>query len=258
MADFRNSEKSKKDSWDKADIIGKLAVAVLVALVGWWIQGVVTTQNTGKDYIGIALGILENKDQTEAMKKNTALRQWAVDLLKYYSSITLDKFTGDKLVSGEVDIYGKIDSSAFSGQDKIFPNVVVGIKDPQGADIIVLVNVDGVIRVSPFKIKQFPAYLYDTGLKSPIGIDFSDDVTKLLVYNSQSLELFAFDTKTPEGVPHLNTPLKITPPSSILHVYLSYHGTPIMVWGADQKARGYDFDGNEKSVTDVTDMIDQK
>jgi hypothetical protein len=64
------NEKPRKDWWDKADIVGKWVVAVVIALVGWWIQNVVTTQNTGKDYIGIALGILERKDLPEDMQKN--------------------------------------------------------------------------------------------------------------------------------------------------------------------------------------------
>jgi hypothetical protein len=91
---------SKKDFWDKADIVGKFAIALLtggaavvipiaVATIGNQVQKVISAQNTGKDYITIALGILERKDLPEDMQKNEGLREWAVGLLRYYSPVHL-------------------------------------------------------------------------------------------------------------------------------------------------------------------------
>jgi hypothetical protein len=67
-------------------------------------QESIATQNTGKDYVQIALRILEQKDLREDMKKNIGLRKWAVSLLKYYSPVTLDDSTADKLINGDVEI----------------------------------------------------------------------------------------------------------------------------------------------------------
>jgi hypothetical protein len=98
----KGSDKPKKDVWDKADIVikGVLGVftviaAILVAVIGGNIQQAVTsqtgkiqesiaTENTGKDYLLIVLGILEQKDLPEEMKKNKGLRKWAVDLKAYF------------------------------------------------------------------------------------------------------------------------------------------------------------------------------
>jgi hypothetical protein len=118
----KEDEKSKKDWWDKADIVAKWLIglasafaAISVVYMGGRIQKTITnqtvktqesiaTQNTGKDYVQIALRILEQKDLREDMKKNIGLRKWAVGLLKYYSPVTLDDSTADKLINGDVEI----------------------------------------------------------------------------------------------------------------------------------------------------------
>ena len=76
----KKEDKPKKDLWDKLDIIGKVFIAfiaavaavvipVVVAKIGGQVQGTVTAQNTAKDYIQIALGILEKKDMPVEMQK---------------------------------------------------------------------------------------------------------------------------------------------------------------------------------------------
>src|SRR5258708_12342893 len=111
----KGSEKPRKDIWDKIDIIAKAVIAgltvvaaivipLVVANIGGQVQQVVTTQNTGKDYMQIALNILEKKDLPQDMQKNVGLRKWAVDLLKYYSPVKLDDATTYKLINGETEI----------------------------------------------------------------------------------------------------------------------------------------------------------
>jgi len=68
----KGSDKPNKDFWDKADVVIKgvctVIAAILVAVIGGCIQQAVTsqtgklqesiaTQNTGKDYLSLALGI---------------------------------------------------------------------------------------------------------------------------------------------------------------------------------------------------------
>jgi hypothetical protein len=104
----KGTNNPKKDGWDKADIAGKFLIAVAipiaVAIIGGQVQKVVTTQQTGKDYMQMALGILEKKDLPAEMQKNIGLRKWAVDLLNYYSEVKLDNNTANKLVTGDVQI----------------------------------------------------------------------------------------------------------------------------------------------------------
>jgi hypothetical protein len=122
----KSSDKPKKDFWDKADIaikgsialvaaLGAVIIPVVVAIIGGRIQETLTrqtgniqesiaVQNTGKDYLSLALGILEQKDLPEDMKKNTGLRKWAVALLQHYSPEPLDSETTTKLISGETTI----------------------------------------------------------------------------------------------------------------------------------------------------------
>jgi hypothetical protein len=120
-------KEAKKDFWDKLDIFLKGLAAVVIPLVlayiGWIVQSAITTQNTGKDYIGISLGILEQKDLTEDLKKNEGLRKWAVGLLKYYSPVTLDEKTAAELISGSATIpavrtYNEIRNSQPAGPER--------------------------------------------------------------------------------------------------------------------------------------------
>ena len=67
-------------------------------------QESVAAQTTGKDYMQIALGILKEKDLSEPMKSNSGLREWAVNLLQYYSPVKLDEETAKQLISGKVQI----------------------------------------------------------------------------------------------------------------------------------------------------------
>ncbi len=79
-------------------------VALVVTVIGWKIQESIATQNTGKDYLQIALGILEQKDLPEEVKKNKGLRTWAVELLNRYSQVKLDPETSNELINGETNI----------------------------------------------------------------------------------------------------------------------------------------------------------
>ncbi len=173
----KGSDKPKKDGWDKADIIGKFLIAfctaiaaivipLVVAYIGGQVQRVVTAQNTGKDYMQIALNILEKKDLTQDMQKNIGLRQWAVGLLRHYSPVTLDDNTADKLVRGQVEIplvvHGGLQDFPWNEKDTL-------IKAPHGGPFA-SVNAEGVVKLQTAIRTPTgdPGYILDqSGIKSP-------------------------------------------------------------------------------------------
>ncbi len=193
----KGNDKPKKDFWDKAEVVIKgviggftVIAAVLVAVIGGKIQQAVTsqtgkiqesiasqtgkiqesiaTQNTGKDYMHIALGILERKDLPEDMQKNIGLRKWAVGLLKYYSPVTLDDNTADKLLSGEVEISVVYDNSQESAWGPPDPSSAFQAVAPHGQGFASL-NTDGVLRVR----MQSARYMVQTQIQSPKGLFFT-------------------------------------------------------------------------------------
>jgi WD40 repeat protein len=119
--------------------------------------------------------------------------------------------------------------------------LIKGIQAPHGNDLIAVLSADGTLRVSPFKKKQFPAYIYPTGIKSPNSVRFSEDGSKLIVIGNHTLMLFVSDRQTPEGLPHFRTPVQINPPNG----RVSFSDEGIIVTGDDGKETRYDLDGNE-------------
>jgi hypothetical protein len=111
-------ERSKKDWWDKLDIIAKAIIAlftalaavvipVVVAIIGRNVQRIITAQTTGKDYIQIALSILQNPPQDSTIRerfKNKDLRKWAVSLLNKTSPVPFDKPTAEQLIHGQTQL----------------------------------------------------------------------------------------------------------------------------------------------------------
>ena len=71
--------------WAKAESISKvlsaIAIPIVIAFGGWWIQNSITKQSISKDYVTLAIGILE-KSKSEI---DQSLRDWAVDLLAEYA-----------------------------------------------------------------------------------------------------------------------------------------------------------------------------
>jgi WD domain, G-beta repeat/WD40-like Beta Propeller Repeat len=69
------------DKWDQfekaARILSLIAIPVVLAIVGWFVQNSLSGRSVGQEYVKLALDILkEPKDKIEP-----SLRDWAVDLL---------------------------------------------------------------------------------------------------------------------------------------------------------------------------------
>jgi hypothetical protein len=258
--DTLTKEKPKKDAWDKADIIAKGLIglasafaAIFVVYMGGRIQKTITnqtvktqesiaTQNTGKDYVQIALRILEQKDLREDMKKNIGLRKWAVSLLKYYSPVTLDDSTADKLINGDVEIPFTAPApwreSEWGPPD---PNAAFQAIAPHGFGFASL-NTDGVLRIRTRSAR----YTYPTEIKSPRGLFFSEDGVELVVYNNQTFAIFSTVPDTIRGRPHVSPPIQISPPNGISTITFNPpYGRTLMVTGTDNKQISYDSEGNE-------------
>jgi hypothetical protein len=251
----KGNDKPKKDLWDIIDIIAKAVIAgltvvaaivipIVVANIAAQVQRVVTAQNTGKDYMQIALNILENKDVTQDMQKNVGLRKWAVGLLKYYSPVSLDEPTTDKLINGEVEIPLVNDNSQESAWGPPDPSSAFQTALPHNHGFASL-NTDGVLRVRT----SFARYTAQTGIKSPKGLCFipegNTNSELLVVFNNQTFALYFTQLDTARGRRRVIPPIQVSPPNGICQLMCNSYDLYIIVKGADNKEIHYDLDGNE-------------
>jgi len=76
---LKSNHREVKGRWERLTpfltALAAIVIPIVVAIIGWQVQKVVTSQSTGKDYIGIALGILEKKDLPAEMGSNLGLRK---------------------------------------------------------------------------------------------------------------------------------------------------------------------------------------
>jgi hypothetical protein len=86
-----NNCASQKDCWDKFKIIinvfALIAVPVLIGLYGHFINSTLKKKEIEVKYIEIAVSILREKPNDET----AGLRNWAVDVLRSYSPIPINK-----------------------------------------------------------------------------------------------------------------------------------------------------------------------
>lgn len=97
-----------KSVWDKLESISKItsaiAVPVVIALGGWWIQDSIMQQSIGKDYVALAVSVLE-KPKAEV---DQGLRDWAVDILDDYAPRRFSPDTIARLKKGSASLPGSI------------------------------------------------------------------------------------------------------------------------------------------------------
>lgn len=93
---MNNSEKlSKIQSY--ASIFASIAVPLLVALFGWALQSKTSEDSVKKDYVQIAIKILN----TEKDKADENMRQWAIAVLDKNSPVPFSKDMKDSLQNGK-------------------------------------------------------------------------------------------------------------------------------------------------------------
>jgi hypothetical protein len=84
-------------------IFSSAAIPVVIAVFGWLIQRKLQHQMLRRDYVQLALSILQNPNPS---KVDPTIREWAVDLLDENSPIKLKPEAIKKLKSGEITLSG--------------------------------------------------------------------------------------------------------------------------------------------------------
>ena len=87
-------------------IASAIAIPIVIAVGGWWIQGSLSTQAVSKDYVNMALSLLQKKPETDQERE---LRDWAVDLLNDNAPTKLPPKTKEDLKSGRLN-FGSIET----------------------------------------------------------------------------------------------------------------------------------------------------
>jgi WD40 repeat protein len=81
-------------------IISIVAIPIVVAIVGWYIQNSLAKRNVSQEYVKLAVSILkESKEKTDP-----ALRDWAVDLLNENSPTKFSRVVAEKLKAGQANL----------------------------------------------------------------------------------------------------------------------------------------------------------
>lgn len=77
-------KKCKLDVWLKiTQMISMLIIPLMIAFVGWFVQKSISDSNTQKDYIGIAVQILNDPMRAD----DPDLKKWAMNIIEKYSPI---------------------------------------------------------------------------------------------------------------------------------------------------------------------------
>lgn len=94
-----STQTERLESWKQiAQIISALAIPVVLALIGYFVQRSLADAGLKKDYVQMALGVL--KDQPT--KENAQLRQWAIAVLDKNSPIPIPSTLKSQLATTKV------------------------------------------------------------------------------------------------------------------------------------------------------------
>jgi hypothetical protein len=96
------------DTWlDNTEKISRIfsiaAIPVVIAVGGWLIQRQLQDQTIRRDYVQLALSILQNPDPSKVPPE---IQEWAVDLLNQNSPTRLNAQAIEHLKSGAITLSG--------------------------------------------------------------------------------------------------------------------------------------------------------
>jgi hypothetical protein len=267
-ARLRRDQKPRKDVWDIIDIMARglialltvvaaIVIPIVVAKISEQVQKVVTAQITGKDYIQIALGILqshgpelEKKATFSEKQRNRDLRSWAVSLINKTSPIALPQRTADELINGETEIpyfttlpLKKAQSDWEENAFQTFLEDAVHATSPSG-NLRGFATKDGTVFVTPSS-SVVPMRVCAVGVTSPNGLLFSPDEWNLVAFNDHKLAIVASEGHTSQGLPVYNDAIRVSPAIGIFKIAFSDDSKTIIVTGTDNKEIRYELDGNE-------------
>ena len=83
-----------------SSIISAVAIPLAIAVVGWWVQSSMKSEEIKIDYVQMAVGILKDQER----KKDDDLRKWAVSVLDKNSPVPFSGALRERLESGEAQI----------------------------------------------------------------------------------------------------------------------------------------------------------
>jgi len=94
--------KSQRDTLGKiqvvTNILAAIAIPLLIAIFGWKVQSEISNQSVNKDYVKMALDILNDKQQNN----DRELRRWAIDILDKNSPIPFSEKMREKIEVGDL------------------------------------------------------------------------------------------------------------------------------------------------------------
>jgi hypothetical protein len=85
-------------SW--AQILSLIAVPIVLAVVGYFVQSSLAEQNVKKDYVQVAIGILQAPH-----KPDEEIKQWAVKVLEKHSPVPFGPAIRDRLLTFDATLY---------------------------------------------------------------------------------------------------------------------------------------------------------
>lgn len=86
----------------RAQIAATVAVPIVLAVAGWLVQRTVSDAGLKKDYVQMALGLLQQKPSEDTKE----LRQWAIAVLDEHSPIPIPNGLKEQLVARQISTAG--------------------------------------------------------------------------------------------------------------------------------------------------------
>src|ERR1700682_2654185 len=115
---------SKKGFWERLEIIARIAssiaIPVVLATVGWFVQRSLAESNSRQEYVKVAVSILNGSIDS----KEAPLRDWAVQVLNRYSAVKLDSRTQQALTAGQIELPTTLPFAMSSDDQRVGPRVL--------------------------------------------------------------------------------------------------------------------------------------
>lgn len=111
-------ERAKLDKLEQISrIISMLAIPVVLAVIGWFVQVSLTKSSVNQEYVKLAVSILSSPRSKDV----DILRPWAVELLKLYAPVPLTEEQYNKLKSGEIRLISLLETLPKEVVKPVFP-----------------------------------------------------------------------------------------------------------------------------------------
>jgi WD40 repeat protein len=216
-------DKTRKGWLEKTESISKImaavAIPVVLAIGGWWIQASVTQQSISKDYVTLSINIL----QKPVGEVDQGLRRWATDLLNLYAPVQMPRDTVEGLREGTVSLSALVSSALNQGS--------AGLAVSPDAKNVAVGNESGEIVIADLTSGEITQTLRGH-INLITSIAYSPD-GRFLASGSYDGTIRIWDR---DG----RTVAQIQLPSAVLGFAYSPNGVNIVVRGGDQVLRVYD------------------